>query len=238
MRDSGESLWRKKPSWHCQAPGWQPGVLVLIFVLEIFFPACQFSKWKPTHHCGSWSIRAPVNVSELRRKFPSKTGIKGRKETGSCLPQSPDNTKREKNHRVLSRKCPALSEASAEPLKLRTLIDKGSYILLGFPGSAVVKNLPADATDLGLIPELGRSLGVGNVSSLQDFCLKNPIDGEAWWAIIHRVTKSWKWLSDWTHTHTHTHTPSAKKIVNQSMQDLLRGAHQLWSYLASAFKRA
>ena len=101
-------------------------------------------------------------MSELRRKFPSKTGIKGRKETGSRLSQSPDNTKREKNHRALSRKCPALSGASAEPLKLRTLIDKGSYILLGFPGSAVVKNLPADATDLGLIPELGRSPGEGN----------------------------------------------------------------------------
>ena len=133
-----------------------------------------------------------MNVSELRRKFPSKTGIKGRKETGSLLSQSLDNTKREKNHRVLNRKCPALSGASAEPLKLRTLTDKGSYLPLGFPCSAVVKNLPANAADLGLIPELGRSPGVENVNSLQDFCLKNPMDREAWWAIIHRVIKSWK----------------------------------------------
>ena len=31
----------------------------------------------------------------------------------------------------------------------------------GFPGSSVVKN-PADAGDVGLIPELGRSSGEGN----------------------------------------------------------------------------
>ena len=37
-------------------------------------------------------------------------------------------------------------------------------------------------------------------------------DRETWWAVVHRVTKSWTLLSDWTelilytHTHTHTHT--------------------------------
>ena len=30
------------------------------------------------------------------------------------------------------------------------------------PSGPVVKNLPANAGDAGLIPELGRSLGVGN----------------------------------------------------------------------------
>ena len=37
------------------------------------------------------------------------------------------------------------------------------------------------------------------------------MDREPWCAVIHWVTKSWTWLSDWTelidtHTHTHTHT--------------------------------
>ena len=32
---------------------------------------------------------------------------------------------------------------------------------LGFPGGLVVKNLPADARVVGLIPGLGRSSGVG-----------------------------------------------------------------------------
>ena len=33
---------------------------------------------------------------------------------------------------------------------------------LGFPGGAVVKNPPANAGDMDLIPGLGRSPGVGN----------------------------------------------------------------------------
>ena len=37
----------------------------------------------------------------------------------------------------------------------------------------MVKNLPANAGDLGSIPELGRSPGVGNGNSLQYSCLGN-----------------------------------------------------------------
>ena len=35
-------------------------------------------------------------------------------------------------------------------------------LCLGFPGSSVVKSLPASAGDVDLIPELGRSPGEGN----------------------------------------------------------------------------
>ena len=61
---------------------------------------------------------------------------------------------------------------------------------LGFPGGAVVKNPPADAKDAGLIPGLGRSPGGGNGNPLQDPCLKNPMNREAWKAMVHRLTKS------------------------------------------------
>ena len=37
----------------------------------------------------------------------------------------------------------------------------------GFPGSSVVKNLPANAGDAGLIPGLRRSPGEGNDTPLQ-----------------------------------------------------------------------
>ena len=37
-----------------------------------------------------------------------------------------------------------------------------SILLGGFPGGSAVKNLPANAVDVGLIPGLGRSLGEGN----------------------------------------------------------------------------
>ena len=33
------------------------------------------------------------------------------------------------------------------------------YIYMGFPGGSVVKNLPANAGDVGLIPGLGRTPG-------------------------------------------------------------------------------
>ena len=58
-----------------------------------------------------------------------------------------------------------------------------------------VKNLPANAGDLGLIPGLGRSRGEGNGSPLQYSCLENPMDKGAWQATIHGVSGSWTWLS-------------------------------------------
>ena len=44
----------------------------------------------------------------------------------------------------------------------------------------VVKNLPANPGDTGLIPGLGRSPGEGNDNPLQYSCLRNPMDREAW----------------------------------------------------------
>ena len=41
-------------------------------------------------------------------------------------------------------------------------------------------------------------LGEGNGNPLQYSCLENPMDGGDWWAIVHRVTKSRKQLSDLT----------------------------------------
>ena len=50
------------------------------------------------------------------------------------------------------------------------------YINMGFPGGSVIKNLPANAGDVGSIPELGRSPGVGNGNPLQYSCLENCMD--------------------------------------------------------------
>ena len=44
------------------------------------------------------------------------------------------------------------------------------------PGDSVVKNLPANAGDPGLIPELGKSPGEGNGNPLQYSYLENPMD--------------------------------------------------------------
>ena len=42
--------------------------------------------------------------------------------------------------------------------------------------------------------------GEGNGTPLQYSCLENPMDGGAWWAAVHRVTKSRTRLSDFTFT--------------------------------------
>ena len=47
---------------------------------------------------------------------------------------------------------------------------------LGFPGDSVVKNLPVNAGDLGLIPGSERSPGEGNGNTLQYSFLGNPTD--------------------------------------------------------------
>ena len=51
---------------------------------------------------------------------------------------------------------------------------------MGFPGGSVVKNLPANVGDEGLIPGLGRFPGGGNGNPLQYSCLENPTDRGAW----------------------------------------------------------
>ena len=57
----------------------------------------------------------------------------------------------------------------------------------------VVKNPPANAEDIrdeSSIPGLGRSPGGGHGIPLQYSCLENPMDRGAWWAMVHRVSKS------------------------------------------------
>ena len=44
---------------------------------------------------------------------------------------------------------------------------------------------------MGSIPGLGRSLGGGNGNPLQYYCLENPMDRGAWWAIVYGAAKSW-----------------------------------------------
>ena len=65
-------------------------------------------------------------------------------------------------------------------------------------GGSEVKASARNAGDLGLIPGSERSPGEGNGTPLKYFCLENPMDGGALWAIVHRVTESWTRLSDFT----------------------------------------
>ena len=50
---------------------------------------------------------------------------------------------------------------------------------------------------------LRRGTGEGNGTPLQYCCLENPMDGGAWWAAVHGVSKSQTRLSDFTFTFMH-----------------------------------
>ena len=74
---------------------------------------------------------------------------------------------------------------------------------MGFPCGSVVKNPPAnagDTGDVGSIPRSGRSPGGGHGNPLQYSCPENPMDKGAWWAAVHRVTKSWTQLKQLSFT--------------------------------------
>ena len=64
------------------------------------------------------------------------------------------------------------------------------------PMAQMAKNPPANAGDLGSIPGLGRSPGVGNGNPLQHSCLGNIVDRGAWQAAVPGVTKSQTQLSN------------------------------------------
>ena len=65
----------------------------------------------------------------------------------------------------------------------------------GLSSCSVVKNLPGATGDTGSIPGLGRSPGGENGNPLQYSCQDNPMDREAWQALVYGVAKSWTRLS-------------------------------------------
>ena len=78
----------------------------------------------------------------------------------------------------VSKSCTQLSDWSPSPTGLTK----------GFTVGSAVKNLPANAGDLGLIPGSGRSSQEEKGNQLQHSCLENLMDRGAWWAIVHGVT--------------------------------------------------
>ena len=73
--------------------------------------------------------------------------------------------------------------------------------IFGLPLLAqMVKNPPANARDLGLIPGLGKSPGEGQGNPLQYSCLEYPMDRGTWQATVHGVTKSQTQLNDHAHS--------------------------------------
>ena len=58
--------------------------------------------------------------------------------------------------------------------------------------------------------------GEGNGDPLQYSCLENPMDGGAWWAVVHGVAKSWARLRDFTFTF-HFHALEKEMATHSSV---------------------
>ena len=71
--------------------------------------------------------------------------------------------------------------------------------LYGFPGGASGKEPVCQCRRHKryrfFYPGLGRCPGGGHSNPLQYSCLENCMDRGAWWAAIHKITKSWTQLS-------------------------------------------
>ena len=60
------------------------------------------------------------------------------------------------------------------------------------------------------------NVGEGNGTPLQYSCLENPMDGGAWWAVVHEVAKSRTRLSDFTFTF-HFHALEKEMATHSSV---------------------
>ena len=69
--------------------------------------------------------------------------------------------------------------------------------------------------DLNQIP-YDYTVGEGNGTPLQYPCLENPMDGGAWKAAVHGVTKNLKWLSNFTFTF-HFHALEKEMATHSSV---------------------
>ena len=58
--------------------------------------------------------------------------------------------------------------------------------------------------------------GEGNGNPLQYSCLANPMDGGAWWAVVHGVARSWTWLSNFPFTF-HFHALEKEMATHSSV---------------------
>ena len=85
-------------------------------------------------------------------------------------------------------------------IHLPTLTYRASHMV------QMVKNLPFNAGDTGLIPGSGRSPGEENGNPLQYSCLGNPMDGGAWWAAVQQSQRVRHDLALNNNIHVYTNT--------------------------------
>ena len=83
---------------------------------------------------------------------------------------------------------------------------------------AQVKNLPASAGAVFLIPGSGRSPGEGNGNPFQYSCLEDAMDRDAWRTTVRGLQRvGHDWAAE--HTHMQTHVHDVYHMVNCQQED-------------------
>ena len=95
---------------------------------------------------------------------------------------------------------------------------------LGFPGGSVVKNLPANAGDTGLIPGSGMATH-SSILVLEIPWTNKP--GELQSMGLQRVGCDWARVCTHTHTHTHTQTYTVVTYKCESESDVAQSCPTL-----------
>ena len=107
----------------------------------------------------------------------------------------------EKEDRIKERILPARISSACLDVEQQKKVEE--------PGCEVAGN---DSNKLSLRAGGGESNG----NPFQFSCLENPMDGGAWWAVVHGVAKTWTWLSDFTFTF-HFHALEKEMATHSSV---------------------
>ena len=92
----------------------------------------------------------------------------------------------------------------------------GAWLSFSHHGSRFCHVCPASVRPTPELPTNHWTVGEGNGSPLQCSCLENAMDGGAWWAAVHGVSKSWTRLSDFTFTF-HFHALEKEMAAHSSV---------------------
>ena len=187
------------------------------------FPYCQvyfdFCSVQSSHSVVSDSLR-PHESQHSRPPYPSQTpGVHSRLTSIESVMPS--------NHLILCRPLLLLP-----PIPPRIRLGRCCLLPFKWMTRRINKNLEVKIlikqfrlpTGMNSVPWLqalftpncSRKGREGNGTPLQYSCLENPMDGGAWWAAVHGVSKSRTWLSNFTFTF-HFHALEKEMATHSSV---------------------
>ena len=112
-----------------------------------------------------------VRETEQKMKGGPESGFLGRKKKKKVYFKTERTLERSHRPKNVEKRC-----LCAESFHHHLTGFCGASATHGFPGGSLVKNPPANAGDMGLMPASGRAPGEGDGNPLWYSCLGNPIE--------------------------------------------------------------